>query len=495
MPPLQKALRPRWAIGSVARRVPTIVAAISCVLGIAPLATAQSDCVRWQAVNPPTRPAPRYAHMMAFDSIRNVTVLFGGNLAGTGGMPPTYGSDTWEFNGVTWTQRQTAHAPTPRGTGVMVFDHHRGVCVLFGGQNPDGNLGDTWEYDGIDWRRRADGEPGPTPRLGHFMAYDSRRQKTVLFGGWGGTSLPGVLLGDTWEWDGASWVQRNIPNSPLPRVSGAMAYDDVRARVVMFAGGGNFRATAETWEYDGVTWTLRFNNVTFWRITPAMAFDHSRGKCVAWGGILGNIRYADEFQWDGVAWLNFDIPGPIGRSDAQMTYDTARHRNVLFGGESQQPARLNDTWEMINLNPITITQSPADQTVTLGAPVTLSVAASGVNLSFQWRRNGVPIPQETGPTLVIPAVSLGSLGLYDVIVSNNCGLTLSDAGRVALADGGSCPADFDRNGDLTPDDLSDFIGAFFTPDAPVAGLDFDGDGLVTPDDLADFLAAYFSGCP
>jgi hypothetical protein len=65
----------------------------------------------------------------------------------------------------------------------------------------------------------------------------------------------------------------------------------------------------------------------------------------------------------------------------------------------------------------------------------------------------------------------------------------------ALIDGPAlCPADFDQSGTVNPDDLADFIAAYFTvPPDPRA--DFDQSGTINPDDLADFIAAYFTPCP
>jgi hypothetical protein len=58
----------------------------------------------------------------------------------------------------------------------------------------------------------------------------------------------------------------------------------------------------------------------------------------------------------------------------------------------------------------------------------------------------------------------------------------------------TCPADFDASGTVDPDDLADFIAAFFsTPPGP--GADFDASGTVNPDDLADFIGAFFTPCP
>lgn len=58
-------------------------------------------------------------------------------------------------------------------------------------------------------------------------------------------------------------------------------------------------------------------------------------------------------------------------------------------------------------------------------------------------------------------------------------------------DNGRCPADVNREGGLTVQDIFDFLAAYFTG-APVA--DFDRTGNVTVQDIFDFLTAYFTGC-
>jgi len=57
----------------------------------------------------------------------------------------------------------------------------------------------------------------------------------------------------------------------------------------------------------------------------------------------------------------------------------------------------------------------------------------------------------------------------------------------------SCPPDFNGDGTLDPDDLADYISAFFSQPAPISA-DYNGDGLVDPDDLADYISGYFAGC-
>jgi len=56
-----------------------------------------------------------------------------------------------------------------------------------------------------------------------------------------------------------------------------------------------------------------------------------------------------------------------------------------------------------------------------------------------------------------------------------------------------CRADFNRDGNLDPDDLADYITAFFSVPAPLSA-DFNGDSVVDPDDLADYITAFFQGC-
>jgi hypothetical protein len=474
----------------------TRVGAGLCLLTVALVASpslAQSSCVQWAHQPTANAPSGRYAHMMAYDSVRHKTVLFGGNIAGGIVGLPIYSNETWEYDGVNWTQRFPAHSPPIRGTGSMVFDSARGVCVLFGGQNAnDGRLGDLWEYNGTDWVQRDQGANRPVARVSHYMAYDAARGVTVLFGGIGGLIGFPALQGDTWEWNGTSWSRRFPLIAPTPRATGGAAYDSSRHKVVIFAGGTITGATADTWEYDGLSWSLRFGNVEFWRITPAMTYDAGRGVSVAFGGILGNVRFADDFNWNGNSWWHGDLPGPIGRSDSVMVYDTDRQVSVLFGGESQQPARLNDTWELRNLGQaINITEHPQSQTVAPGTPVFFVIAAPGP-VAYQWRRNGVNLPGQIGGALFVPSANQSNVGIYDCTVTNNCGTIVSEPARLQLIGGGNpCTTDFNDDGFVTPDDLSDFITEFF-----LAGprSDFNGDGFRNPDDLADYIAAFFLPC-
>ncbi len=56
-----------------------------------------------------------------------------------------------------------------------------------------------------------------------------------------------------------------------------------------------------------------------------------------------------------------------------------------------------------------------------------------------------------------------------------------------------CLADFNVSGFLDPDDLADYIGAYFSGGTDPRA-DFNLDGTTDPDDLADYIGGYFQGC-
>jgi len=140
-------------------------------------------------------PPRRGVYGLAFDTRRGVAVLFGGY-----GSSSTPLNDTWEWNGQQWRRVETVEAPSPRWDTQMAYDSVRQTVVLFGGRSRAGNMGDTWEYDGEGWTRLD--ISGPAPRNGHAMIYDPRAGAILLFGG---RDEP-RHFDDLWKFDGA-WRQ------------------------------------------------------------------------------------------------------------------------------------------------------------------------------------------------------------------------------------------------------------------------------------------------
>ena len=143
------------------------------------------------------------------------------------------------------------------------------------------------------------------------------------------------------------------------------------------------------------------------------------------------------YQWlrDGVA-----ITGNPTATTATLTIENAQvsdsgtYTAVVSnsgGSVTSDPVNLTVTTEPV-APPPTITSHPADTTVTVGSPATLSVTATGEGLFYQWYRDGVVIPGATGATLTFPSAQVSDAGVYTVVVGNSGGTVTSDPARLTV---------------------------------------------------------------
>src|SRR5688572_4681916 len=131
-----------------------------------------------------------------------------------------------------WIKKPTVNHPLMRGFHTMAYDEIRNETVLFGGSNGT-VFNDTWVWDGTNWTQKNP-TTSPSTRIGSAMVYDAARQEVVLFGG-----LSSGTLNDTWVWDGTNWTQKNPTTSPPVRWAFAMTFDETRQEVVLFGGNDN----------------------------------------------------------------------------------------------------------------------------------------------------------------------------------------------------------------------------------------------------------------
>ena len=96
------------------------------------------------------------------------------------------------------------------------------------------------------------------------------------------------------------------------------------------------------------------------------------------------------------------------------------------GGSVSASASLNVTTLPTTLPPVIIA-GPQSQTVPTGSDVSLSVQASGSELTYQWQHNGTDIAGATASTLNLADVQLTDAGIYTVLVSNPAGAVSSSA--------------------------------------------------------------------
>jgi hypothetical protein len=196
---------------------------------------------------------------MAYDAATGTFVLFGGSLGGQGGGASRKDyDDTWIWDGKNWTQAFPPISPPARrfDTQGMVYDPRSATVVLFGGITVSGTaLGDTWTWNGKTKAWTNHPVNGPSPRRAP-IAYDDAAGTIILFGG----DDAAKAFGDTWEWTGSGWLQRFPAASPSPRGMPSMAYDAAIHRVVLF-GGFHFHQSCpynDAWTWNGVTWSEVF---------------------------------------------------------------------------------------------------------------------------------------------------------------------------------------------------------------------------------------------
>lgn len=326
--------RPQTALMRLRRPIVATVLAVPFLLGL--------HTASFRAQSAPATPDARTGHVMATAGADGGVFMLGGD------GPP--GGTTWRFDGRAWSPLDPG-GPANRTMAAAAFDTARQVLVVFGGSGmrTGSRYGETWEFDGRRWTARD--VRGPGARDHHAMAYDEARAQVVMYGGW---NAERTFPAETWTWDGTTWTRAEEKSAPGGIGHLAMAYDARRQRIVLFGGDGPDRpATDETWEWDGRTWTRAViaGPTPGARTRHRLAYDAARGVTVLFGGQIGGGRTAqypsDTWTFDGRAWTRHDVPGPPPRWVHAMADDTRRERVVLFGGGlgAAPFSRLADVWE------------------------------------------------------------------------------------------------------------------------------------------------------
>ncbi|HLQ38388.1 MAG TPA: hypothetical protein VK348_11335, partial [Planctomycetota bacterium] len=286
---------------------------------------------------------------MTYDSARHRTLMFGGY---DGRFPL---NETWQWDGMDWTQIQVA-GPSARVETAIAFDSVRNVAVLFAGRDFSlpGYMQDTWEWNGTAWTQRFPAHVPPA-RSHHAMAFDPDRAMTVMFGGVSNQGFPA----DVWEWDGADWLQRTSSGGPGPRQSTALTYDPSLGGVILFGGD-----SGSTWRWDGAAWhQLLPPQSPYPRLGNSMVADFARRRIV----LLGSDPTPDPFawEWDGATWQTRFVTSPGPRSYLGLAYDSSRRETVLFGGDSL----VADTWVYATPNPASSTSYGSGCPGSIGTPL------------------------------------------------------------------------------------------------------------------------------
>lgn len=324
----------------IRRTLELFLAALCILLFSSSVVQPALGAVTWVQISTPSAPPARAAAAMEYDPVSRKVVLFGGYNASQ------YLSDTWIFDGGTWTQ-VSGPTPSARAAGKLVYDAVAKQLVLFGGFNGR-YLNDTWVWDGATskWTHVHPAQVlrAVTAPMGFT---DPINGHADIIGGWDGR----IYHNETYQWTGSNWIELPTPGRPFARGAAIAALDPVRHVVVMFGGLGDIN-TNNTWTFDGLTWTLQNPLVQpLIHYYGNSAFDPRLGAVIGFGGANGGPDFNDTWKWNGSNWIHLAPANlPLGRESFGMTYDDAIHRVIIFGGQTNLNSSLellNDTWELI----------------------------------------------------------------------------------------------------------------------------------------------------
>lgn len=215
--------------------------------------------------------------------------------------------------------------------------------------------------------------------------------------------------------------------------------------------------------------------------------------------LVGGVPASRIAMWTGSAWAGVQgVDGPV--------HALATHRaEVQVGGAfalTVNPVLESPGWARFNPSGAPwIAGAPTRiGTPCTGGAVEFEVSpATGYAVTFQWRRNGVPIAPgrmaggslaagTTQPRLRLSELRSADNGTLTCLVTNACGSAESPA--VALA---VCGADINCDGFIDFFDYDEFVTAFETG-SPSRIADYNGDAFIDFFDYSDFVAAFETGC-
>jgi hypothetical protein len=306
------------------------------------LALSTPALAQWLQRSPGAAPTARVGAAMTFDGTTGAMLLFGGG-------DPFLDGETWIYDGTIWVQLTPVTSPSARFGAQLVYDAARSVSVLYGGLASNISIpppnSDTWEWDGTTWTQATPaGNAGP--RYYYGACYDLGRARTVIYGGMS-TQLLGPPNNQTWEYDGTTWTQIATVGNPGGRERPAMCFHAGIGKAVLFGGSDGSNVTNTTWLYDGTTWTQVpvAGSVPPARNAASMTYDSVRGVCVLTGGQDASGVFSDTWTFDGTTWTQQPFTTQ-GVRDHALAFLPTTKQVVKFGGFVSAPNTLSsETWE------------------------------------------------------------------------------------------------------------------------------------------------------
>jgi len=305
----------------------------------------------WFGAGTSRRPLPRSLATFVTDPVSNTIWMFGGLEENSS----YFYVDQWGFRGGQWYYIPTSDSsPVACDSPLAVFDTNRSRLVLTCSST------EIYEYDGTAWKGFSNLDEIPDSRRFAAMVYDDNLKKTVLFGGFTNNNY----RNDTWTWDGTKWEELDIRQDDRPHHRGLMTmwYDPLQKKTILYGGIGrgnvNQKVTrfGDMWAFNGTTWSeLTVPETPGPRLGPQIAVQPLTGKVLLFGGLrveqldddaIRQFFDNDTWEWDGAAsrWTRLaPARSPDARENGALAWDPAAAELVLFGGYAKG-FYLSDLW-------------------------------------------------------------------------------------------------------------------------------------------------------
>ncbi len=441
----------------------------------------------------------------------SVLVAAGAFTGASDGAPGTAHIAQW--NGLVWSAIGGGMDGPVRA--LAVFNDGSGAAIYAGGYFTKAGGVDARriaKWNGVTWTSLGTGLNGGALAL---AAHDDGHGPALFVGGAfndaGGVTAHGIA-----KWDGAQWsalTPAGIIGGPgivrsLAVYSGAGGPRLYAAGAFTSAGGVPVSNIAR---WNGFSWAGAGAGIVGEQVNALSVFDDGDGPALYAAGhfaVAGGAPAPNIARWNGATWAALGM-GVDDEASALAVFDesSAGRAPALFVGGSflnagGAPASRIARWGAFGCVGPIITRQPQDTTTHPDGRAEFEVEVAGSEpITFQWRREGVPIfdganiQGATSSKLVIQPASILDVGSYDVLVTGPGGDLPSDS--VFLSVVPACPGDASGDGRVNFIDITAVMvdwGSIYLPEHGTGSGDANGDGVVDFHDFCTILAFWGQDC-
>jgi uncharacterized delta-60 repeat protein len=233
-----------------------------------------------------------------------------------------------------------------------------------------------------------------------------------------GATAPEFIATGFDVWQGGGWVQA----APLLRTSGGWQAAGLAlsptstVRLHGWSSGGYYNGSASMQEIlmGSLVWTnqpiSRTNNAG----TAATFYAFAAGASPVYQWFKDGVPLSDTASISGSSSSTLTISNALGGDAGSYTVVATN----TFGAVTSSVATLTVLDPCIFAQPLFLYSA-------VGSNATFAVGAAGTSLTYQWRKDGVPVPGATNSVLQLNNLQIVDAGFYDVVVSGAYGTATS----------------------------------------------------------------------